>query len=111
MQTEATTTASASNVILGHKNHWLKFNEYILTKAKSYGDVSKMLQHRAPIDYYTQILAEKERRQMARNFISQNTAESKQVLRRSARKTKDNEQDIIDSESEIDTSKTIKLQS
>jgi hypothetical protein len=46
----------------------------------------------------------KERRQMAQNFTSQNTAESKQVLRRSAKKKKETEQDIIDGESEIDTS-------
>ena len=41
---------------------------------------------------------------MAQNFTSQNTAESKQVLRRSAKKKKETEQDIIDGESEIDTS-------
>ena len=46
----------------------------------------------------------KERRQIAQNFTSQNTAESKQVLRRSAKKEKETEQDIIDGESEIDTS-------
>ena len=48
----------------------------------------------------------KERRQIAPNFTSQNTAESKQVLRRSAKKKKEKEteQDIIDGESEIDTS-------
>ena len=66
MSTGTTTSVSSNEVILGHKNHWLKFNNYILTKAKAYGDVSRLLEYRIPIDYYTQLLAEKERRQEAR---------------------------------------------
>jgi len=109
MSTGTTTSVSTSEVILGHKNHWLKFSNYILTKAKAYGDVSRLLQHRLPIDYYTQLLSEKERRQMARNLAYKSTAESKQMLTRSARVKKELEQGDKDGESEIDTS-TIYLQ-
>ena len=105
MSTGTTTSVSTYEVILGHKNHWLKFSNYILTKVKAYGDVSRLLQHRQPIDYYTQLLSEKERRQMARNLAYISPAESKQILTRSARVKKELEQSDKDSESEIDTSK------
>ena len=68
MSTGTTMSVSTNEVTLGHKNHWLKFSNYILTKAKAYGDVSRLLQHRQPIDYYTQLLSEKERRQITKNL-------------------------------------------
>jgi hypothetical protein len=62
-----TPTASAStDATLGHKNHWVKFSDFILTKSKAYGDVSKLFTHRVPIDYYHQLLADKERQSTAR---------------------------------------------
>jgi hypothetical protein len=47
---------------------------------------------------------------MAQQFAFKSTAESKQALRRSARLKTKHYQDVIDSESEIDTSNKIKLQ-
>ena len=55
--------------------------------------------NRSPIDNYTQLLDEKERRQMAQRFAFRSTVESKQVLRRSARIKTEKEQEVIDSES------------
>ena len=57
MSTGTTAADSSADVTLGHKNHWLKFSNFILTKAKAYGYVSKLLTHRVPIDYYQQLVA------------------------------------------------------
>jgi hypothetical protein len=77
MSTGTTMSVSSNDVTLGHKNHWLKFSVFIFTKAKAYGDVSRLLQYRAPIDYFTLILAEKERQQLARYHAQKSSAESK----------------------------------
>ena len=50
--------------------------------------------------YLTQLLSEKERRQIARNLAHKSPAESTQILKRSARLKKEQEQDDKDSESD-----------
>jgi len=92
MSTGTLTSNSSTDVVLGNKKHWLKFSEFIMAKAKSYGDVERVLQDRVTIDYFTRLLAEKERQQTAK-FFAQKTATQSAPFSFAKEKTKETNSD------------------
>ena len=63
-----------------------------MAKAKSYGNVERVLQDRITIDYFTRFLAEKERQQTAK-FFAQKTATQSAPFSYAKEKTKETNSD------------------